>query len=334
MPLAFAFGALLSGFGEAYWFDDELRFSFVPITAYILLSFLGSPLGKFAILDYLPIPRRTVFAVLMLPQILVIALGYGAGRIATARAPKPAPAILCHDDQGACHVNLPLSFYEVAWNGAPGVIEAPWGETVAPKTVPIWRNSRAVLYKPYTTTAESSPEFIAWQISRAVHAVYGERIDPGEIQQRYLTVTAGGTTIAGDGVQSLVANHPDWRQCSDGPVFPVLMLLVGLIFLPALWVYLGQFRADVSDGSRKLVFWGLMILLLAVHMSQYLLATGKLIHFEAVTALWHILIRQLASTGGVVAVYLVAAATLGLGYFAVQRRFEKVEAISSCDMCL
>jgi hypothetical protein len=346
LPLAFAFGVLLSGYGEAHWFDDELRFSLVPITSYLLLSFMGKPMGKFALLDYLPIPRRTILAVLMIPQVLAIGLGYGASRIALELESDHKPAILCRDIESACHVQLPLAFWKITWDGAPGLIESPWGETVEPRTLPILSGGRAVLYKPYTTAASSSPQFIAWQISRAVQAVYGEQIEPERIEARYLTATPevqtvvdGGAQVGGgvriiDKVQALLADHPDWKPRSDGPVFPVLMLLVGLLFLPVFWLYLGSFRADVSDGARKRTFWGLMILLLAVHMAQYILAASRVVRLDAVTALWHMLIRQFASPLGVIILYITAAVSLWLGYRAVLKRFEKIEAVSACDICL
>jgi hypothetical protein len=334
LPLAFCFGGLLAGFGEVRWFDEELRFSLVPLTSYILLSFSGTPLGKFAVLDYLPIPRRTVFAALMLPQILAVISGYGVGLILVANETRMAPPILCHDEEGQCHIQVPLSYFEVAWDGEPPVIEAPWGETVEPTTRPIWRNGRAVLYQPYTTTAESSPKFIAWQISRAVAAIYDEQIDLAEIQQRYLVNDFEGPPIVSDNERALLTDHPDWRPRFDGPVFPVLMLLVGLIFYPALGIYLGQFRAGISDAARKRTFWILMILLLAIHMSQYVLAATKIVHLDSVTALWHLLIRQFASIGGVISVYVIAVAVLGWGYRALLRKFEKIEAVTSCDVCL
>ena len=159
------------------------------------------------------------------------------------------------------------------------------------------------------------------------------RIEP-KPQIPYLAEDFEGPPVVSDSERALIADHPDWQPRSDGPVFPVLMLLVGLIFFPTLWIYLGRFRASVSDAARKRAFWGLMILLLTIHMSQYALAATKIVHFDSVTALWHLLIRQLASSAGVITVYTGAAIILGLGYVAVLRRFEKIEAVSSCDMCL
>jgi hypothetical protein len=327
-------GVLLAG-GVGAFLTEQLRFSMIFITAYLLLSTLGTPLGKLALLEAWPLSRERIFANLALPLIGSLLLGYGAGRLAVD-AFAPARELVRYDDSsGQGHVLVPVEFWDVALDGRiPAAVTASRGGE-PPRSIPLVQGAALRLYNPFSTGEQDSRETVAERIARAVDRVYGQTISPVEVASRYLETSPSGRVLLRAGGLSLRADHPQWQVRGGGPVAPVICGIALLLWLGALAVYFAAFRPGVGDKVRRRLFWSLMAVLLLLHMAQYALAIADVVYLDGLEALWPIQLRRLDTTPGILAVYGCSGALVALAYLAVQRRFRRLEAAASCfKVCL
>ena len=157
-PFTFLFALISGGVLSAFSDAVELRYMYIPLSAYMMLSFVGPRLGRLHHLDALPVPRRLLFAVLVLPYLATFGAGYGAGALIASRAAAPTAAVDYAKSEAGHVVITPLREREIAWDGRPPAVTAPWGEARVPDGTPLWRGSRAALYSPYRGTRGASPE--------------------------------------------------------------------------------------------------------------------------------------------------------------------------------
>jgi hypothetical protein len=329
IPFLFLWGMFISGLLLP---EAEMRFSFVVLTAYVLLSFMAAPMSQLHVIDPLPISRRWLFAVLVLPGLVTLGAGYGTAHLAAAVWGGP-PALVTYgtepDGIGLVppyrselpRVRVPIEHCRIAWDGKPPIVEAPWGESHAPWSIPLFRGSRAVLYQPFSVAEEGTREFMALQLSRAAEAVYGQSIPPEELQARIVDgaperpVTLGGV-------------YPDLRGTAEGPILPVLLLLIGLIWMLMTRVYLTTFRAGVTDARRRTVFFVILAIALVLHLTQFVAGIGWLTRMWIMSSLPRMAVRRLtdALPGGAVAVWLLCGLLFYVAYRLVRARFERIEA--------
>jgi hypothetical protein len=132
----------------------------------------------------LPVHRRALLAVILLPIILTLTGGYLVGvhlpffpapyaRGISVRASQAMPEWVRYRQDSNCktlNVLPSVDFWALANRGKAPVIQAPWGETFQP---PVFRNSGFDIFNPYAAGCENSERFLDWQFSRATTAVYG-----------------------------------------------------------------------------------------------------------------------------------------------------------------
>ncbi|NIM65436.1 MAG: hypothetical protein GTO51_05525 [Candidatus Latescibacteria bacterium] len=327
-PVLIGWGMLLSGFFSVWrgW-EDELRYTLVLLTAYLLFSGIGGQLKKVYLFDHLPISRRLVFAVLCLPYLFAVFLGYGAGRIAVAAIEEPANAITYIADSSCCHIRIPIEFCRISWSGNPPDNTSPWGESHPAWKASLFKEGRSALYSPFDTPENSSPDFVALQISRAVEAIYERSIPPDDIKNRYLDVAPDGSIgMKGVGL-TLLENYPDMKRRSNGPVFPVMILLASLALFILISIYLRTFRLSITDSVRKIVFIGLLLLTFVLHLMQYVLAIDDHMKMWVYIGFWKVFIRNLGDLlpGGSITIWVICALLFLIGYRLTEKQFEGIE---------
>jgi hypothetical protein len=120
----------------------------------------------------LPISRRTLLALTVLPYVLAIAGGFALGAWLQPVGGKPPYPVSRYDEGGR---------YADCWRFARGVpvpvTVAPWGETAEPDVA---RFPGFVLYNPFAVRPDNSKRFLEWQFQRATEAIYGRRISTDE----------------------------------------------------------------------------------------------------------------------------------------------------------
>jgi len=323
-PLLFIVGWTLTG----NLLDDEsLRFTTPWITAYMLIIFSALALQGLTWLDALPVSRRYLFAALVVPAFVCIGLGYGTGTVARWLGEPEGEAVRFQGPEH--HLFVPLDACRIAWDGDVPESTSPWGESHPMWSVPVIRGSRAAVYSPFGRTDESTLEFVALQISRAVDAVYGEDISAEEIAERYLTVDSAGKVVPKTGGMNLREDFPDLRRRGRGPIAPFLSLLVGLPWLLLLAPYLRRVRIGTPERTRKALLWGFAGLCLGMYVLPLPLVESGLVRLWVMVGFVEILIRRLgALPGGTLIAWVGCGLLLIAAYRVAEREFENIEVWS------
>jgi hypothetical protein len=332
IPLLFLWGLLFSGHlvvGEDIWF------LFLVISVYMLFAFLAAPMAQLHLLDPLPISRGVLFALLVLPGLLAMAAGFGVGRGRMLALERAAPAVeFTTRDTRLCPpyptetamVRVPSELCAIAWDGRPPEIGSPWGESHVPWSIPVRPGGRAVLYSPYSTPKGSSSEFVALQLSRAVESVYGAAVTPQQISERYVEVDERGVVSVQNGV-ALLEDLSTPRRSRTLPMFPVIFLIVGLLWLLVAAVYMSSFRVSRTDAARKWAYFGMLGVLLVLHLAFNAVAMVNAVKPWIAVALAKILVLRSGEhlPGGAVAVWIICVLLFLIGYRLALSRFRRIE---------
>lgn len=332
-PFIVLFGALLSVV-DTLWFEDSQRFLYVPMAVYVLISFTAQPLGALYLVDSLPISRRRVWNVLVIPYVAALLAGYGLGMAVVAlRADTAGKGEVIHFLQGKSDGNtylyVPASAMKIAWDSEVPKTTSPWGETHEAWSRPLHRWSRVRVYSPYHTPPGSSLEFVAWQISRAVEAVYGEALNLDEIASRYLETRADGSVGLRGERLTIQKDNPHLRRIPHGgPVFPFLMGSVFVLWMLASIVYMQTLRAGVTKRTQALVMWALMAAMLLWWFVPFVLAVTHVADPEIVTGFLVIVFGRIgASAWATLLVWGAAIALSAAAYAFASGRFVRVEVV-------
>jgi len=334
LPLMLGWGLLFSG---VFFGEPDIWIFFIVITVYLLLALLAGPMNQIYLLDPLPISRRRIFGLLVLPGFLALAAGYGLGVLMTPSEGDAGPSIELtagisrlapHYRLESPMVRVPSEYLAVAMDGTLPSIEAPWGESHEPWSISVARGTRALLYSPYSTPEGSSRQFVALQLSRAIETVYGASLSADEVERRLLDTDESGGVVWSKEAFSAWLTDEGIRPRRNTPLFPFVLTLVGVMWLITVWAYLPAFRSTRSSSSRKWAFFGLLGVLLAVHLAATVAAVGAVTRPWVAAGVSRLAVRRLAEVvpAGEVGVWLGGIAIMGIVYVWVQHRFESIEA--------
>ncbi len=298
--------ALLLGYGFLFGFGMvqggisadlmNIRLNYVPMTAYMILAMTAKPLQILGPFEALPLSRRRMLAILLLPCLGLLSLGYLAGRIG---AEPGSDRIRYLRTEEADLLVVPRSACELAWDGIAPPIESPWGESHPVWSSELVKGSSVRIYSPFSAPAGSSPRYFAWQLSRAAKAIYGVDLDQDELRRRFLERdTSGALRIRAERCRdgefiALSAEYDGLRPVRGAPWFPLLIGLATLVSLLLLPPYLRSFRANLSDGRRNLAFAVMLTGLIVVHLGVYVLLMTGLIQDYLLSGVVEILARRI-----------------------------------------
>ncbi len=326
LPFVALCGAMASGmFG--IWSDlEDLRFLYIPLYVYMLFNSLPAGMEQLAHLDPLPVSRRSMFALLVLPLLVSFAVGYGVGALALELKGRDRPRIVYEPLRGESHYRLsvPMAHNRLTLAASPPEITSPWGETHQPRGVRLASFAPLYGYSPFSTPERSSPEFVALQMSRAIEAVYGAHLEPEELSRRYLVSADEGTVLRQGGLslEEDFGLRPLWA----GPLFPALLAMTSVPFLLLAALFQRTYRAG-SGGSARRRFWMVTLAVaMALLVLQLALSIGGVIEMWAARALIEVPLQQYGTSAlGAALVWVLAAVLIGLAYRLAERAFFKAE---------
>jgi len=294
------------------------------------MLFIALPvrLGRLQVLDPLPISRRLMAALLVVPPFATMAIGYGVGHIGARHleAQKELVDYRVWGQRPVPRLTVPSGLLEIASADAVPKIESPWGEKHAPLARPLYRGSRSVLYSPYDAPPGSSLQFVALQISRAAAATYGVRIPPEEIASRYLRESSDGTVLpVGRGLQ-LRADFTGLQSQGRGSFTLLLAIAIALPALLLLALFFHGYRPGFSPRIRQvmvIVFAGLFVV---VMFGWTALMVFQEIHPALVGAVMQIFAREIDSSPATIALaWSIGVGLLVGAYLLLQRQFQSME---------
>jgi hypothetical protein len=300
-----------------------------------VFAITAAALQRLWLFDHLPISRARILAILLAPQVLCLAVGFGAGRILVATMRVPVEPVAFESKAECYGLRVLPRFFAVAWDGKPAPVVAPSGESHTPQARRVLAGLPLALYKPYETPAGSSLDYVAWQLERATAATFGQTVPAGALRQRYLTADADGRVAVKGETLTLAADHPSWRVAPARGALALQILLVGLLAFAGLASYARCLRADVRPGLRRAAFGLILTVLMILHLWPYFQAALLDLEPEMGPAFLVILSGWIASAlpGGVVTFWvltLVALAVAVRGVASVMARMELAVRTDSC----
>ncbi len=337
-PLLFLLGVIFSGF-MSVWKDIELpQLAWLFLTAYLLFSFLPAQLVQLQFISLLPISRTRLLSLLMLPGLLAVSLGYGAGSAGKALTQSSRLMVKFQMESSSLlptysskypQVRVPAQYLEIAWDGMAPANGSPWGESHPSRQDSLYSGSRITVYSPFSTPQDSTPQFVALQISKAIQAIYGQSVPHEQVLERYLEVKDNVCVGLKNGGAPILQDYPSLIPVREIPLFPVVMLLIGVSWFLMATLYFRACRATVTDAGRKGVYFGMLAVVLLINIASVPAVIFGFFRLEVVEAFVRILIRQAVDflPGGVLTVWLLCAGALAGAYQLVKAQFGRIELI-------
>lgn len=327
VPMVALFGVILGGGLLAI--DTEItrdvRFLFVPMVIYMLFALIGPRLASLHHIDPLPISRRPLAAALVVPYLVVVVAGYGAGVLLASQTRSRTEYVNMQQTEKGWEVTVPLRVYRLTWSGNVPAVGSPWGESQVPTALRLYAPAPVAVYSPYSAPPGSSARFVALQISRAVEDVYGASIPADTIRQRYLTTGDDvGVVPRGEGL-TLRRDYPGLTAAS-GPMFPALVAAAVVPWLLLTALLLRAYRAGVREWVRQTIVWGGLGLLMILWIAPWLATVSGILSSWAARALVEIPVMWAGGTpAGTLTVWSVALALVVAAYAIVQSQVLRME---------
>jgi hypothetical protein len=239
---------------------SNLVFAYWAVVAMSALVVTSVP--RLHLLDALPVPRKTIFAYLVLPGLLVGFAGYSIGTLAGKGRVSGSSLVeyeeRYYDDQ--LDVRIPFEFWELSRSGRPAPLEPCCDQPNGAWSVSLFRGTNLVLYNPYHAPADSSPDLVAHQFNRAVEAVYGRSIPVSELRERYFHNRPGGGTMLGLEHFDLTRDFPGLEAVGWSRSLAATMLVLGVLWLVYLSAVLRGGYSRIRVGHVVLTIFGVAYL--------------------------------------------------------------------------
>jgi hypothetical protein len=302
----------LSNMALAYW-------AFVAMSALVITS-----AHKLHLLDALPISRKLIFAYLVLPGLLVGLAGFSLGTL-SGKGRASGTSLVEYEQRNfdrQLDVRVPLEFWELGNDGWPAPIEPCCDEPHGAWSVSLFRGGSTVLYNPYHAPADSSPDFVAHQFSRAVEAVYGRMIPISELKDRYFEAGPAGGTVLKTERFDLAKDFPGLRAVGWSRTLAATILLVGAPWLLYLALVMGGGYARMRIGHLILTVGGVAYLFTLIWTSS----RGYTQEWK-LSAAAGIIVRKSAEAlpGSTLGLWMFAVAAVIACYMLARRRFARME---------
>jgi hypothetical protein len=360
-------GFIIAGGLDRAMEAQSLRFMYIPMGSYMLLAGCGLLTYHLFRFDSLPISRRTLFAVLVLPGILIFLMGYLVGQLLLATDPAPTPLVDYHVEKPRVTIDLQQgsraepaevptmvwvevdqAFMGVSLTGEPPILSAPWGESHQAWSTELFRGLPPVLYNPYNTTETTSADFEALMASRALQDIYGESIPPQVIREQFFVVEddqvvgLGNPAVQGQDAPATLPLHA-FSQLEDQMGRPPLAkgpeaaIYLALVLVPALLLtafFIRSFRAHHSNRYIRAMYWIGLGLLLGALIGQAVLAALGVFDPEAGRGFLAVFIHRLGGSPiSWILTWVVSLGAIFASYRVALAQFERAEIPASPINC-
>jgi hypothetical protein len=343
-PLMLYFFVALMGFilagGLERWINaQDLRFFYIPMGSYMILTGAGILTYHLYRFDPLPIPRSTLFAVITLPGLLIFCGGYLAGRLAITTDPDRARLVdyrvLELPEVGTMvWVQVDQAFLGASLSGEVPTLSSPWGESHEAWSREVFPGLSPVLFSSYNTAEETTADFEALMASRAIRDVYGTTIAPETIRSRYFLVESNRVVGLREGGFTPLADYPDLEAPPAGPETPIYLMLVLVPALLLMAVFVRSFRATHSNNYIRGIYWVTLGVLLGALIGQVVLSLFGIFNPEAGRGFLAVFVHQLGSTPLTsMTTWLICLGAILGSYWLALRQFEEAEIPASPIVC-
>jgi hypothetical protein len=291
----------------------------------VLSGLFVTAMTKVHMLDPLPVSRRLIFAYLILPSLAVALSGFALGTVAGRGMAGERPLVEYSDRRFDLRldVRVPLEYWAISRDGKPEPLETCCDEPEAGWSVRLFKGADYVLHNPYHAPADSSPEFVAGRLSRAIETVYGRHIPAGELIDRYFEIRPDGGTELKVGRMDLAADYTGLRPRGWSTSLAVVIALIGMIWLGYLACIMPRAQSAITMGHLTLTaIGGLYLAFIIWSENAGVTKPWKL------SAMLAIGVRSLEAKlpGGILTLWGIAVAGLACCYLLAESRFVRMEA--------
>jgi len=319
-------GFLMSGVLRAWYPDANVRLWVVAMAVYMLLAFFAPVTFRLSALDPLPVSRRLLFALIVLPAIFSLTLGYAGGWLVQRHQGNTTRTVQYRVEMPHYWVSVPYANLEIVWDGEVPELTSPWGEHHPASSSPLFRGSKATLYSPFNTPDEGSAAFEALLTSRAIETVHGISIPPEEVQERYFEVDGDRLVGLKRGGLTLTEDYPNLGPAAGQHQFLVLMTLVLVPWFLLLGVFLRTFRANLGDRTRQVTFGCLLGLPMLLMLGQIGMAATGIARPDVLRGTLEVLLRQATNSAPAALTLAIVCTSLVIAsYLLAQRQLVKAE---------
>jgi hypothetical protein len=294
-----------------------------------LSGLMSYALPRLCMVDALPVSRNVLFAYLIIPGLAVALGSYTVGTV-RAKGLFAGRQVVTY---GAKYydqrddVRVPLEYWEISPGGNPPPVEGCCDEAHATWSTELVRGTGLILHSPYHVPPGSPPELVAGQLSLAIEAVYGARVPPAELIQRYFDRGPDGGAVLKVETMNLERDYPGLKTTDWMRTLPLVYILVGVPWFLYLSLVMGPLRSrapgkSVLTGHLVITFAAMGFLLLMIWASS----NGITKEYK-VSAAVGILIRKAADAipGGTASLWVLSLAVLVVAYLGARSRFLRYE---------
>ncbi len=341
MPMVLFFGLLLGGGSSLVGANFDMKLFFLPVTIYTLMSASAFPVGGLKALDALPVNRARIFVLLQAPLLILLLVGYVAGTVVNHHSRDHDELIVFADHEDSYGVLVPVEYFELMPEGESGLVVAPWGESHPQRMLAVVEKENDEdelrLWKPFTTPRGSSLEYVSWQLSRAVDSIYGVHVDPVQLAEQYFVVNKSGDVRLREDELTLSADHPEWKAKATISNGPLVLLGLGVVWLPLLSIFFLMSRIKHRPWQRKVALWGGMAFTMSLHLVLFM--SSLFLSFDPDFLEVVIMLKMSAMAenmpAGPLTFWLVSLAIFTAGMVLAAKKFQALDAdVASCDRCL
>jgi hypothetical protein len=294
-----------------------------------------APLSTLHRIDPLPIPRRRLLPLLVLPGLILAALSYGIALEIGAAGQRRDGLITCRmltdrsTDREYCGLLIPRRYLTIAPGDEIPEIAAPWGERHTPWHAALIAGGRPHVYSRFSTPPGSSAEYIAHQLSRAIERIYGARIPAAELQARYLVARDDGTPAYRESGVPLAADYPGLAAPFSGHgLIPLTIALMGVPWLLLMALIFPPLGRVARESARPWLFPLIAAVPMVIFIGYITAALREALEPWVVNAFVEVIARRItaATPGGAATLWGATLLLLAGSYLLAGRGLRRVEA--------
>jgi len=321
LPIFLIYGVILADF------ERDPHALFFPLAWIMLVSwtlvFLRG-LGRF---HSWPVSRLRIFNILVAAALLPLVSGFVLGSLGRMAWGESPPGVTFGTVSCCGVIEVPFENWKISWDGPAPPSTAPWGEAAEPREFPLVRGKPAVLYKPYPIAPESTVDFAAWQISRAVAEVHGLQLSYQEIRDRYLKAGPNGMVQLQEHGFTLLEDHHLSRPLWAMRTFPLIMTIICLPWFLSVALVFRLHRADVTPHLARRVGLLVFVPIVVLAIGLPAVAAWGWLDLWAISRTSGILLGKVGShfPGGMLSIWVLCLILLSGGYWLALGRFHSLE---------
>ncbi len=251
--------------------------------------FICQSVKRLSRIDYLPVKRSAVFYGVIAFMMIPVGLGILTGYLVYNRFKEAPMEQVSYRDH---KVRVPFEVWEIARDGEVPEVSSPWGETYTPYGARLFKaGPDFVVYNPFEPCKESSPEFVAMQMDRAVVRVHGAAAGPQKMSNVAGTAAFAESLESGEcDVTASVRKHSGLRIRTNAVIVTFWILVFTLV--NSIWWK--RYRSEADPARTRwfaILFFGIPIAFLLL---VPILSSRGIVNDWAIMAFQMVVLRTIA----------------------------------------